>query len=52
MVEQEQYKNMLKRMISETEDCKIRSSEEMIRMLVNELARNKNLEKYTQSLVK
>nr|WP_200862562.1 hypothetical protein [Priestia megaterium] len=37
MGEQEKYKNLLKKVIKETEDHKIKSTEEMVRALVNEL---------------
>lgn len=39
MKEQEQYKNLLKKLINETENFKIQSSEELIQTLVNELAK-------------
>ncbi|MBY7144123.1 hypothetical protein KFZ56_13910 [Virgibacillus sp. NKC19-3] len=37
MSEQEKYKNMLKKLIDETESHKIRSSKELVQSLVNEL---------------
>ncbi|MFD1039953.1 hypothetical protein ACFQ3N_16395 [Virgibacillus byunsanensis] len=37
MVEQEIYKNMLKKVIDETESFKIQSSEELIQALINEI---------------
>lgn len=37
MGEQERYKNMLKKIIDETESEKIQTSEELIRTLVQEL---------------
>lgn len=40
MVEQERYKNMLKKVIDETESEKIQTSEELIRTLVKELTNN------------
>ncbi|MFC4557539.1 hypothetical protein ACFO3D_04875 [Virgibacillus kekensis] len=39
MVEQERYKDMLKKMIEETEKDKFQSSEEVIKALVTELTR-------------
>lgn len=39
MVEQEQYKNMLKKVIHETESFKIQSSEELIKKLIDELSK-------------
>ncbi|SDQ24894.1 hypothetical protein [Virgibacillus salinus] len=41
MVEQERYKNMLKRMIDETENLKFQSSEELIQALIQELTNGK-----------
>jgi mRNA-degrading endonuclease YafQ of YafQ-DinJ toxin-antitoxin module len=38
MGEQEQYKQLLKKIIKEAENMKIQSSEEIIQTLVNELA--------------
>ncbi|MGJ9457637.1 hypothetical protein [Oceanobacillus sp. CF4.6] len=52
MVEQEKYKNMLRRMIDETEKQNIHSSEELIKMLISELSSSKRLEKYAQSMAK
>ncbi|WP_176330279.1 hypothetical protein [Oceanobacillus rekensis] len=52
MVEQEKYKSMLRRMIDETEKQNIHSSEELIKMLINELSGNKSLEKYSQTMAK
>ncbi|WP_199794669.1 hypothetical protein [Lentibacillus sp. Marseille-P4043] len=40
MGEQEQYKMMLKKMIDQTENFKIQSSEELIQALVKELTRS------------
>lgn len=37
MVEQERYKDMLKKMIEETENEKFQSSEELIKALIHEL---------------
>lgn len=37
MSEQEEYKNMLQKLIAETESQKIKSSEELIRLLINEI---------------
>ena len=37
MGEQERYKNMLKKLITETENEKIQSTEELIQMLISEL---------------
>ncbi|MFC4023866.1 hypothetical protein ACFOUV_08680 [Oceanobacillus longus] len=52
MIEQEKYKNMLRRMIDETEKQNIHSSEELIKMLINELSSSKRLEKYAQYMTK
>ncbi|WP_199860660.1 hypothetical protein [Oceanobacillus damuensis] len=52
MVEQEKYKNMLQRIIEETENQNIRSSEQLIKMLISELSNNESLEKYTHSVAK
>ncbi|GLO67183.1 MULTISPECIES: hypothetical protein [Oceanobacillus] len=46
MKEQEQYQNILQRMIHDTENQKIGSSEELIKQLVEELSMNPNLKKY------
>ncbi|GGN53600.1 MULTISPECIES: hypothetical protein [Oceanobacillus] len=40
MGEQERYKNMLRKIIDETENEKIQTSEELIRTLINELTTN------------
>ncbi|MGP4105590.1 hypothetical protein [Virgibacillus sp. L01] len=45
MVEQERYKNMLKKMIDETENSKFQSSEELIQALIQELTNGKSIHK-------
>lgn len=40
MSEQERYKNMLRRLIDETESHKIQTSKELVQSLVNELTHN------------
>ncbi|WP_249871329.1 hypothetical protein [Oceanobacillus saliphilus] len=52
MVEQERYKNMLQRLIDETENQNIRTSEQLIKMLISELTNSKSLQKYSQSMAK
>ncbi|WP_205520058.1 hypothetical protein [Virgibacillus doumboii] len=37
MVEQEHYKNMLKKMIEDTENAKFESTEELVQALIQEL---------------
>lgn len=51
MGEQERYKNMLIKIIDETESEKIQTSEELIRTLINELTTNIGV-KSQQPLVK
>lgn len=48
-LEQEQYQNILQRMIHDTENQKIGSSEELIKQLVKELSMNTNLKKNEQT---
>ncbi|WP_176555884.1 hypothetical protein [Virgibacillus ndiopensis] len=43
MGEQERYKKMLKKMIDETENFKIQSSEELIQALIYELKESSSL---------
>ncbi|CDQ38989.1 MULTISPECIES: hypothetical protein [Virgibacillus] len=40
MGEQEKYKNLLRKVIQETENHKIQTSEEMVKALVHELGNN------------
>ncbi|MCM3397311.1 hypothetical protein [Oceanobacillus profundus] len=51
MKEQEKYKEMLSKMIDETEKKKIISSEDLIKKLISELSRSERLSKYTHSQV-
>ncbi|WP_339227314.1 hypothetical protein NSQ77_17325 [Oceanobacillus sp. FSL K6-2867] len=51
MKEQEQYKEMLSKMIAETEKKKIHSSEDLIKKLISELSNSERLAKYTHSQV-
>jgi len=52
MIEQEKYKKILRKMIDDTENHKINTSEELIQLLITELSTTKSLEKYTHSLAK
>lgn len=42
MVEQERFKDMLKKMIEDTENAKFKSTEELIQALVHELSTDNN----------
>ncbi|WP_382399518.1 hypothetical protein [Lentibacillus salinarum] len=42
MVEQERYKYLMKKLITETENSRIQSAEEMIQKLVSELSGEKS----------
>ncbi|MBM7600525.1 hypothetical protein JOC34_002936 [Virgibacillus halotolerans] len=44
MGEQERYKVMLEKLIADTENEKIQSSEELIQLLINELKSNTSME--------
>lgn len=44
MREQERYKVMLEKLIADTENEKIQSSEELIQLLINELKSNTSME--------
>lgn len=43
MSEQEEYKNMLQKLIAETESQQIKSSEELVRMLISEIKNSASL---------
>lgn len=52
MGEQEQYKNILQKVISDTESSKINSSQELIQMLVKELTGGSGERKDLLNIVK
>lgn len=52
MHEQEKYKNMLKKMIDETENHKIQTSEELIQLLISEIKNSTSLNGNMHSLAK
>ncbi|WP_170140780.1 hypothetical protein [Oceanobacillus arenosus] len=49
MGEQEAYKRLLKKVIDETENDKIKSTEELIQKLISELTTNSALRGHVQS---
>ncbi|MBP2078898.1 hypothetical protein [Oceanobacillus polygoni] len=51
MKEQEKLKEMLSKMIDETEKKKIHNSEDLIKKLISELSNSEPLAKYTHSHV-
>lgn len=52
MGEQEKYKNILKKVIDETENHRIQSSEELIQLLIHELKNGADFKENIQSFAK
>lgn len=52
MREQEKYKHMMKKVIDQTENHKIQSSEELIQLLINELTNGTDIKGNIQTLAK
>lgn len=52
MMEQENYKKMLRNLIRDTENQKFNTSEEIIQKIISELGASQRLKKYTEKLAK